>query len=255
MKFWKSFKSGNGHPSAKKTKSKNAAKRNSNSSNGVNNNGEEEDESIYEDFAIRRSQSPSSLSASSSVGSVDGSNAYGTTFVELIKRSDSLIYGILVYYSNYIILVYLRVKRSRSSTTYICFKITENLHRSLSFHFRPGTKLGVTVSGSLPETGLEPRVSGLHPGSWAQRSDVLCAGDVVVGVNGADASVMTQAQLEQALDGADRVQLEVRCQYEYFCVQLLLDSKLIDRSFVSGIPSLLFHRPACATAPSRFRFG
>ena len=44
----------------------------------------------------------------------------------------------------------------------------------------------------------------LVPGSWAQRSDVLCVGDVVVSVNGIDASVMTQSSLIQALDESDR---------------------------------------------------
>ncbi len=75
---------------------------------------------------------------------------------------------------------------------------------------RPGTKLGVSVSGSLSETGSAPEICGLTVGSWAQRSDVLCLGDQVVGVNGADATNMTEAQLALALDGADRVQLEVR---------------------------------------------
>ncbi len=44
----------------------------------------------------------------------------------------------------------------------------------------------------------------LVPGSWAQRSDVLCVGDVIVSVNGIDASALTQSGLVQTLDESDR---------------------------------------------------
>ncbi len=43
---------------------------------------------------------------------------------------------------------------------------------------RPGTYLGVVVSEK------EPRIAQLVPGSWAQRSDVLCVGDKICSVNG-----------------------------------------------------------------------
>jgi hypothetical protein len=75
---------------------------------------------------------------------------------------------------------------------------------------RRGTKLGVSVAGSLVDCGAEPRISALQTGSWAQRSDVLCVGDVVVSVNGSHTASMTQADITAALEKTDRVQLEVR---------------------------------------------
>ena len=50
----------------------------------------------------------------------------------------------------------------------------------------------------------EPRIADLVSGSWAQRSDVLCTGDVIVSVNGIDASALTQSGLVQTLDESDR---------------------------------------------------
>ena len=50
----------------------------------------------------------------------------------------------------------------------------------------------------------------LVPGTWAQRCDVLRAGDVVVGINGVSTATMTQRDIAQLLERSDRVQLEVR---------------------------------------------
>ena len=75
---------------------------------------------------------------------------------------------------------------------------------------RHGTRLGITVSGSLVDHGVEPRISELSAGSWAQRSDVLCVGDVVVSINGVSTATMTQMDLNRTLDQSDRIQLEVR---------------------------------------------
>lgn len=71
---------------------------------------------------------------------------------------------------------------------------------------RRGTYLGVTVSQNEEKP---PKIQELIPGSWAQRSDVLCVGDVIVGVNGIQASAITRLRLAQILDEADRIQLEV----------------------------------------------
>ena len=49
-----------------------------------------------------------------------------------------------------------------------------------------------------------PRIGDLQSGSWAQRADVLCVGDAVVGVNGASTAGMTQEELNRAVDLADR---------------------------------------------------
>ena len=49
-----------------------------------------------------------------------------------------------------------------------------------------------------------PRITQLIPGSWAQRSDVLCTGDVIVGVNGLEADTLTREKLRQILDESDR---------------------------------------------------
>ncbi|CAB4068881.1 GRIP [Lepeophtheirus salmonis] len=74
---------------------------------------------------------------------------------------------------------------------------------------RPGTHLGVIVSGGI-DTGLTPKIVDLIPGSWAQRSDVLCIGDVIVSVNGISTETMTQKDLVKTLDVSDRIQLEVK---------------------------------------------
>ena len=94
---------------------------------------------------------------------------------------------------------------------------------------RSGSHLGVVVTGGS-DTGLRPRVADLVAGSWAQRSNVLCVGDLLVGLNGAECgrgaltqvtdtcschrallhcSVILQHEIVTALDTADRVQLEV----------------------------------------------
>ena len=77
---------------------------------------------------------------------------------------------------------------------------------------RQGTYLGVMVGGSITnndEDSSAPRITQLIPGSWAQRSDVLCVGDVIVGVNGIDADSLSREKLRQILDESDRIQLEV----------------------------------------------
>ena len=74
---------------------------------------------------------------------------------------------------------------------------------------RPGTHLGVIVTGGR-DTGLKPRIADLVAGSWAQRSDVLCVGDLLLGLNGADCGLMTQHEIVHKLDTADKVQLEVK---------------------------------------------
>ena len=75
---------------------------------------------------------------------------------------------------------------------------------------RKGTRLGVVVSGSVLDQGVEPRISELILGSWAQRSDVLCVGDVVVSINGVSTMTMSQKDINKAIETSDRVQLEVR---------------------------------------------
>ena len=114
-------------------------------------NASQNNDPIYEEFCS--SPCPSSLAS-------NDQDAYGTTFVELIKRK--------------------------------------------------GTKLGVIVSGSVVDHGLEPRIAELSAGSWAQRSDVLCVGDIVVSINGVSTATMTQKMLSQTFDKSDRIQLEVR---------------------------------------------
>jgi C-terminal processing protease CtpA/Prc len=66
------------------------------------------------------------------------------------------------------------------------------------------------VSGSIVDHGVDPVISELIPGTWAQRSDVLLVGDVVVGINGVSTATMTEKVLAQMLERSDRVQLEVR---------------------------------------------
>ena len=73
---------------------------------------------------------------------------------------------------------------------------------------RQGTYLGVMVGGSNAkndEDSSAPRITQLIPGSWAQRSDVLCVGDVIVGVNGIDADSLGREKLRQILDESDRL--------------------------------------------------
>ena len=69
---------------------------------------------------------------------------------------------------------------------------------------RPGTYLGVVVSDR------EPKIAQLVPGSWAQRSDVLCVGDRIISVNGLAAESLKHDMLIRTLDESDRIQLEVR---------------------------------------------
>ena len=79
---------------------------------------------------------------------------------------------------------------------------------------RQGTYLGVMVGGSITnndEDSSAPRITQLIPGSWAQRSDVLCVGDVIVGVNGIDADSLSREKLRQILDESDRLLYRVHC--------------------------------------------
>ena len=62
----------------------------------------------------------------------------------------------------------------------------------------------VVMNLLFSSTRSEPRIIDLVSGSWAQRSDVLCIGDVIVSVNGIDASALTQSGLVQTLDESDR---------------------------------------------------
>ena len=64
--------------------------------------------------------------------------------------------------------------------------------------------MGVVVSDR------EPKIAQLVPGSWAQRSDVLCVGDRIMSVNGMAAESLSQAMLSRNMDESDRIQLEVR---------------------------------------------
>ena len=69
---------------------------------------------------------------------------------------------------------------------------------------RPGTYLGVVVYDR------EAKIAQLVPGSWAQRSDVLCVGDRIISVNGMAAESLSHDMLARTLDDSDRIQLEVR---------------------------------------------
>ena len=72
---------------------------------------------------------------------------------------------------------------------------------------RQGTYLGVVVgTNSTNEETYIPRITQLIPGSWAQRSDVLCVGDIIVGVNGIEAESITREKLRQILDESDRLE-------------------------------------------------
>ncbi|XP_023346624.1 glutamate receptor-interacting protein 2 isoform X2 [Eurytemora carolleeae] len=81
---------------------------------------------------------------------------------------------------------------------------------------RAGTHLGVIVTGGK-DTGLKPRIADLVPGSWAQRSNVLCAGDIMLNLNGKECSNMMQHQIVEMLDTADKVQLEVKYRLPPLC--------------------------------------
>ena len=61
------------------------------------------------------------------------------------------------------------------------------------FHF-----ICVLVTGGK-DTGLKPRIADLVPGSWAQRSNVLCAGDIMLNLNGKECSNMMQHQIGKYL--------------------------------------------------------
>ena len=72
---------------------------------------------------------------------------------------------------------------------------------------RQGTYLGVVVgTNDSNEETYVPRITQLIPGSWAQRSDVLCVGDIIVGVNGMEAESLTREKLRQILDESDRLE-------------------------------------------------
>ena len=60
-----------------------------------------------------------------------------------------------------------------------------------------GSHLGVVVTEESGGRGGPPKIQDLIPGSWAQRSDVLCVGDVIVGVNGVQASSVSRQSLRQ----------------------------------------------------------
>ena len=77
---------------------------------------------------------------------------------------------------------------------------------------RQGTYLGVVVGSGRTndDSTAPPRITQLIPGSWAQRSDVLCTGDVIVGVNGLEADSLSREKLRQILDESDRY-LNISC--------------------------------------------
>ena len=69
---------------------------------------------------------------------------------------------------------------------------------------RPGTYLGVVIYDR------EAKIAQLVPGSWAQRSDVLCVGDRTISVNGMAAESLSHDMLARTLDDSDIIQLEIR---------------------------------------------
>ncbi len=199
MKFWKSIRGlgsldkGNGNDRKKGKKGNEASsniRRQNNNNNqhyyywdsgggGGGSNEYDVDDSLYEEFRMAaatasRSPSQSSTCSTLSLETAAADNQaplYGTTFVELIKRRG----------------------------TRLGVEVTE------------GGKISAGICASSDAaTAALPKISSLSVGSWAQRSDVLCVGDSVVSVNGADAGAMSLAQMAQALEVADRVQLEVR---------------------------------------------
>ena len=98
---------------------------------------------------------------------------------------------------------YLRILR-RNDSLYEEFRTGETGTTFVELIKRPGTYLGVVVSDR------EPKIAQLVPGSWAQRSDVLCVGDRIMSVNGMAAESLSQAMLSRNMDESDRIQLEVR---------------------------------------------
>ena len=80
---------------------------------------------------------------------------------------------------------------------------------------RQGTYLGVVVAdNNTNEESGAPRITRLIPGSWAQRSDVLCVGDMIVGVNGMEAESLGRDRLRQILDESDRLELSISNNFE-----------------------------------------
>ena len=57
--------------------------------------------------------------------------------------------------------------------------------------------MGVVIGTASNDDHYIPRITQLIPGSWAQRSDVLCVGDTIVGVNGIEAESITRDNLRQ----------------------------------------------------------
>ena len=92
----------------------------------------------------------------------------------------------------------------RNDSLYEEFRTGETGTTFVELIKRPGTYLGVVVSDR------EPKIAQLVPGSWAQRSDVLCVGDRIMSVNGMAAESLSQAMLSRNMDESDRIQLEVR---------------------------------------------
>ena len=92
----------------------------------------------------------------------------------------------------------------RNDSIYEDFRAGETGTTFVELIKRPGTYLGVVVSDR------EPKIAQLVPGSWAQRSDVLCVGDRIMSVNGMAAESLSQAMLARNMDESDRIQLEVR---------------------------------------------
>ena len=92
----------------------------------------------------------------------------------------------------------------RNDSLYEEFRAGETGTTFVELIKRPGTYLGVVVSDR------EPKIAQLVPGSWAQRSDVLCVGDRIMSVNGMAAESLSQAMLSRNMDESDRIQLEVR---------------------------------------------
>ncbi|BHF72487.1 Glutamate receptor-interacting protein 1 [Sparganum proliferum] len=58
------------------------------------------------------------------------------------------------------------------------------------------SNLGLIVSSSADRGGL-PLISGLRPGSIADRSDCLLINDVIKAINGIDSSSLTHAEIIQ----------------------------------------------------------
>ena len=102
------------------------------------------------------------------------------------------------------IMIYDWLLQFRNDSIYDEFKAQELGTTFVELIKRPGTYLGVVVSDR------EPKIAQLVPGSWAQRSDVLCVGDRIISVNGMAAESLSHDMLARTLDDSDRIQLEVR---------------------------------------------